>query len=350
MILNLIKLFLDNYDKDDKNFITDKYLTEKGEFQIFSYEKEKIWNNMRQIDILYDLKNNNFQKKIIIQIINKYFSALKKTMQRFSEFGYNYSNDKFNYDKFWESKNMIKKENYKGKGFFKKENIGDDIKNEKKEIVKKRISIRNKWATKKEIIHFKINLMKKRLKRILKKIEEVEEEDEGSESEENDNNIEEEQIENEKEEEININNEVMEEGNINCNKEEKILENEAIESIVEKIENKIKIINNIENKEEEKGGNQKEEKKKEEIVGEGIEGEEIEEKGEEEEEIEEEEEEEEEKNLINKNIIIYFNKILYGSIIKKLTDKYNNFYLDKIRGTLEKGYKNNINKLKEIDN
>ena len=53
IILYLIKLYLENYDKDDKNFITDKYLKEKVEFQLFSYEKEIIWNNMRQIDILY---------------------------------------------------------------------------------------------------------------------------------------------------------------------------------------------------------------------------------------------------------------------------------------------------------
>ena len=76
IILKLIKLYFENYDKNDNMFITDKELEKKDIFQIYSYEKEKIWNNIRQSEILSELKNTN--KKIIVQIICKYILALKK--------------------------------------------------------------------------------------------------------------------------------------------------------------------------------------------------------------------------------------------------------------------------------
>ena len=77
-----------------------------------------------------------------------------------------------------------------------------------------------------------------------------------------------------------------------------------------------------------------------------------EEEDEEEEEVEEEEEEEEEmrKKPIYNNIIIYFNELFYDTIIQKLTSKNIDLYLHEIKGTLEKGYNNNINKIKKLDN
>ena len=56
------------------------------------------------------------------------------------------------------------------------------------------------------------------------------------------------------------------------------------------------------------------------------------------------------KKPIYNNIIIYFNELFYDSIIQKLTSKNIDLYLHEIKGTLEKGYNNNINKIKKLDN
>ena len=134
IIIKLIIFYFDNFEREDKDFINIENIDKNNEIQIFTHKNEKIWNNIRKIDILNYLKDANEKKQIIFEIIHTYFSALNKTMKRFSEFGKNFRNNGKEND-FWDSK-KVKVLNYMGRGFYKR-------KNEEK-IRKKRISKRYK--------------------------------------------------------------------------------------------------------------------------------------------------------------------------------------------------------------
>ena len=114
-----------------------------------------------------------------------------------------------------------------------------------------------------------------------------------------------------------------------------MVEEKKIENIIQKKEKKTKE-NYLKNKEKKENYLKNKEKKENKI------------EEEKEDLVEEEEEEEEEEKYINKNIIIYYNKIIYGPIIDKLIN--GDYYLDEIKGTLEKGYSDNKSKLFKINN
>ena len=65
IIIKLLKFYLENHNKEDKDFISSENLNAKDEFQIYSYEDEKIWNCIREIDILDELKNIKGKKNIL---------------------------------------------------------------------------------------------------------------------------------------------------------------------------------------------------------------------------------------------------------------------------------------------
>ena len=247
LILSLINIYL----KDD--YRDENYSFKCNDLQIFSYENENIWDMIKENEIFDELNgiDKNKIKSIIEKIIGKYFSALKKSMKRFSEFGKNFNSDNFidnfnededkDEDDFWKSKNQTI--------LIAKNEIKKDNNNKKKDI--NNLNQINYTNCKK--INFNYELY----------IEDLEENP--------------------------------------CPEEEK--------------------------EEEEK----------------------------EEEEEEEKEEEEEEfvfNKLVDKNIVIYFYKIFYESVVNRgIQVNYESIYEDKeIKGFLEEEYDNNICKLGLIDN
>ena len=62
---------------------------------IFSYENENIWDCIKETVIFDKLKNHPNKNNIIKYIISCYFDSLTITMERFSNFGKYFNNDKF---------------------------------------------------------------------------------------------------------------------------------------------------------------------------------------------------------------------------------------------------------------
>ena len=108
-ILQLIELYLINFSQNSNEIIRDENMF----INIFSHKYENIWNEIKENKMIYELKNIKEKKEDIKNIITNYFNALKITIQRFSEFGYKYNNER----NIWKIlKEPIKIQNHKGKG------------------------------------------------------------------------------------------------------------------------------------------------------------------------------------------------------------------------------------------
>ena len=115
-ILLLIEHYLKNYDKNWENFIKKEDIDNKKVIKILIHEYENCFDETKKITIFDELIDNKDNKSIIQSIIEDYFKALNKSMQRFSEYGYSFRNDEF----LWKEKNIQNKEiNLKGKVKFK---------------------------------------------------------------------------------------------------------------------------------------------------------------------------------------------------------------------------------------
>ena len=87
IILSLIEYCIKNYSEGKKYIIKNNDINNIYNIKILTNEFENVWEIVRENDIFQELKNNKKKNVIIKNIIKEYLSALKKLMQRFSEFG-----------------------------------------------------------------------------------------------------------------------------------------------------------------------------------------------------------------------------------------------------------------------
>ena len=79
---------------------------------IFSYENENIWDCIKETAIFDKLKNHPNKNNIIKYIISCYFDSLTVTMERFSNFGTYFNNDKFKNEELPSYANLQEEEGY----------------------------------------------------------------------------------------------------------------------------------------------------------------------------------------------------------------------------------------------